>query len=48
MNQPFSRKDTSLKLALKGVRKIRTMIDGLDEITHGGLPLGRTTLVSGT
>ncbi|KFF41463.1 MAG: circadian clock protein KaiC [Candidatus Atelocyanobacterium thalassa isolate SIO64986] len=48
MNQPFSRKDIPLKLALNGVRKIRTMIDGLDEITHGGLPLGRTTLVSGT
>ncbi len=48
MNQPFSRKDIPLRLSLKGVRKIRTMIDGLDEITHGGLPLGRTTLVSGT
>ncbi len=32
----------------KGVRKIRTMIEGLDEITHGGLPTGRTTVVSGT
>ncbi len=33
---------------IKGVRKIRTMIEGFDEITHGGLPIGRTTLVSGT
>jgi circadian clock protein KaiC len=32
----------------KGVRKIRTMIEGFDEITHGGLPEGRTSLVSGT
>ena len=32
----------------KGVRKIRTMIEGFDEITHGGLPIGRTTLASGT
>ncbi len=32
----------------KGVQKIRTMIEGCDEITHGGMPIGRTTLVSGT
>ncbi|MBR8828801.1 MAG: circadian clock protein KaiC [Gomphosphaeria aponina SAG 52.96 = DSM 107014] len=32
----------------KGVQKIRTMIEGFDEISHGGLPIGRTTLVSGT
>jgi len=31
-----------------GVQKIRTMIEGFDEITHGGLPIGRTTIVSGT
>jgi circadian clock protein KaiC len=31
-----------------GVRKIRTSIEGLDEITHGGLPIDRTTIVSGT
>ncbi|MGF1489190.1 MAG: circadian clock protein KaiC [Prochloraceae cyanobacterium] len=35
-------------LAAKGVQKIRTMIEGFDEITHGGIPEGRTTLVSGT
>ena len=35
-------------LASKGVQKIRTMIEGFDEITHGGIPEGRTTLVSGT
>lgn len=32
----------------RGVGKIRTMIEGLDDISHGGLPFGRTTLVSGT
>lgn len=32
----------------KGVHKIRTMIEGFDDISHGGLPLGRSTLVSGT
>ncbi len=32
----------------RGVRKIQTTIEGFDEITHGGLPEGRTTLVSGT
>lgn len=31
-----------------GVQKLRTMIEGLDDITHGGLPKGRSTLVSGT
>jgi len=30
------------------LQKLRTMIDGFDDISHGGLPLGRTTLVSGT
>ncbi|MEO0841017.1 MAG: ATPase domain-containing protein, partial [Cyanobacteria bacterium J06643_5] len=32
----------------RGVEKIRTLIEGFDDITHGGLPKGRTTLVSGT
>lgn len=31
-----------------GVQKLLTMIEGLDDITHGGLPKGRSTLVSGT
>jgi circadian clock protein KaiC len=31
-----------------GVRKIRTTIEGFDDISHGGLPIGRTTIVSGT
>src|SRR5689334_4482243 len=32
----------------EGVEKIRTLIEGFDDISHGGLPAGRTTLVSGT
>ncbi len=32
----------------KGVQKIRTLIEGFDDISHGGMPAGRTTLVSGT
>ncbi|MGF1481500.1 MAG: circadian clock protein KaiC [Cyanophyceae cyanobacterium] len=44
MNQNTS----SQKREIRGIRKSRTMIEGFDEITHGGLPLGRTTLVSGT
>jgi circadian clock protein KaiC len=32
----------------RGVRKIRTTIEGLDEIAHGGIPINRTTIVSGT
>ncbi|MEB3269010.1 MAG: ATPase domain-containing protein, partial [Leptolyngbya sp.] len=35
-------------LSQTGVAKIRTMIEGFDDISHGGLPVGRTTLVSGT
>lgn len=34
--------------ALEGIHKIRTLIEGFDDISHGGLPVGRTTLVSGT
>lgn len=45
LNSPESRRDES---ALMGVQKIRTMIEGFDDISHGGLPVGRTTLVSGT
>ncbi|MCS7227138.1 MAG: AAA family ATPase, partial [Gloeomargarita sp. SKYB31] len=31
-----------------GVQKIRTLIEGFDEVSHGGLPAGRCTIVSGT
>ena len=48
MNEPNLNTNQPPKLATKGVRKIRTAIEGFDEITHGGLPIGRTTLVSGT
>ena len=34
--------------SMLGVPKIRTMIEGFDDISHGGLPVGRTTLLSGT
>ncbi len=36
------------ELTERGIQKLRTMIEGLDDITHGGLPIGRSTLVSGT
>jgi circadian clock protein KaiC len=45
INQTEQKQD---KLATVGVQKIRTLIEGFDDITHGGLPIGRTTLVSGT
>ena len=48
MNQSNPNGKQQQALTQKGVRKIRTMIEGFDEITHGGLPIGRTTLVSGT
>ncbi|MBD2075863.1 circadian clock protein KaiC [Phormidium sp. FACHB-592] len=34
--------------SVPGVQKIRTMIEGFDDISHGGVPTGRTTLISGT
>lgn len=46
MNQPSQSRQNKPKLV--GVQKIRTMIEGFDDISHGGLPVGRTTLVSGT
>jgi circadian clock protein KaiC len=36
------------KKSLKPIKKISTGISGFDEIAHGGLPEGRTTLVAGT
>jgi circadian clock protein KaiC len=32
---------------MSGIPKIATQIEGLDEVLHGGLPQGRTTLISG-
>jgi circadian clock protein KaiC len=48
MSQPTPNGKPKTQIHPKGVRKIRTMIEGFDEISHGGLPAGRTTLVSGT
>lgn len=49
MNQPAqNRQIAEEENTTKGVHKIRTMIEGFDEITHGGIPKGRTTLVGGT
>lgn len=36
------------EMTSRGVQKILTMIEGFDDISHGGIPVGRTTLVSGT
>ena len=44
----MSQQSQDSNLSIRGVQKIRTAIEGLDEISHGGLPIGRTTLVSGT
>ena len=38
----------SEKTLQQGVDKIRSMIEGFDDISHGGLPVSRSTLVSGT
>ncbi len=39
---------SKLEARALGVQKVRTVIEGFDDISHGGLPAGRTTLVSGT
>ncbi|ELS02630.1 circadian clock protein KaiC [Xenococcus sp. PCC 7305] len=48
MNQKNPMQSGDNAAPFRGVRKIKTTIEGFDEITHGGLPEGRTTLVSGT
>ena len=48
MSQQNSEQSKDYLMSTKGVQKIRTAVEGLDEITNGGLPIGRTTLVSGT
>jgi circadian clock protein KaiC len=48
MKQTNSDDRSQEQATYRGVQKIRTMIEGFDEISHGGLPIGRTTLVSGT
>ncbi len=39
---------SSRQVPVVGIQKIPTAIEGFDEISNGGLPLGRSTLVSGT
>ena len=48
MTKPSSSVESQATTRSKGVQKIRTMIEGFDDISHGGLPVGRSTLVSGT
>ncbi|MFP4006810.1 MAG: circadian clock protein KaiC [Spirulinaceae cyanobacterium] len=48
MSQTNQSESQITELSMKGVRKVRTMIEGFDEISHGGMPIGRTTLASGT
>lgn len=44
-NNPDSQ---TLDIPKYGVSKIRTLIEGFDDISHGGIPIGRSTLVSGS
>lgn len=48
MNKPTNQIEQKQKFVKAGVEKIRTLIEGFDDISYGGLPVGRTTLVSGT
>lgn len=41
-------KKKALEKSLQQVKKVASMIPGFDEISHGGLPEKRTTLISGT
>ncbi|MCL1468399.1 circadian clock protein KaiC [Argonema galeatum] len=48
MNNPNNQIEQKQQFVKAGVEKIRTLIEGFDDISYGGLPVGRTTLVSGT
>ncbi len=45
---PSEQSGPNAQPAALGVRKIQTMIEGFDDISHGGMPIGRTTIISGT
>ena len=36
------------EMRLSQVQKLPTGIEGFDDVCHGGLPIGRSTLISGT
>ena len=44
----MSRQNRHTSQPLKGLQKERTGIPGFDEITRGGLPAGRPTLICGS
>ncbi len=48
MNESINNESSPSQQPLVGVRKMQTLIEGFDEISHGGMPIERTTLVSGT
>jgi len=48
MTEPISKQESGLALPLPQLAKAPTGIQGLDEITGGGLPKGRPTLVCGS
>ena len=39
---------SSAETHLSQVQKLATGIEGFDDVCHGGLPIGRSTLISGT
>ena len=47
-NEPESNAEPDVVLSSTGFRKVPTGIEGFDAIAHGGIPEGRTTLLSGT
>ena len=40
--------DPSPEMRLSQVQKLPTGIEGFDDVCKGGLPIGRSTLISGT
>ena len=47
-NSSKSVKKSDIILSSTGFKKVPTGIEGFDSIAHGGIPAGRTTLLSGT
>lgn len=47
-NEKVAKNNNGNSRTLTGIRKVRTGVKGLDEITGGGLPQGRPTLVCGS
>lgn len=48
MTHQVNKAGQTAKFTKTDIQKIQTMIEGFDDISHGGLPAARTSLISGT